>query len=372
MKILNHLVLACCICSTMALSAAPDSKSKAGIPAVHISISGELSSRDLSWYGTEEAAKTAEHVLLMQKENGGWGKNYRGYRRPLSPEAVAASMEMKIENDEATIDNKATYTEMVFLAQMYQATKNPIYKEAFVKALYFVLSLQYDNGGFKQFARDHGYYTHITYNDNAMMNIMQLLYAIQTDHPLFEGLLRKSDVHRVKMAVDKGIDCILNTQYLQHGVKTVWCAQHDEHTLLPAKARSYELPSLSGGESVGILSFLMTLPNPDRRIMEAVHAAMAWFDQNRIRDRRVAYYVNEEGRRDRKWVESSEGPDIWGRFCDLETNRAFVSDRDGIVKYDLSEIGYERRNGYAWYTSDPNRLFPMYEKWKERIGESTR
>ncbi len=30
---------------------------------------------------------------------------------------------------------------------------------------------------------------------------------------------------------------------------TVWCAQHDEKTLQPAKARAVELPSLSGLES---------------------------------------------------------------------------------------------------------------------------
>ena len=42
-----------------------------------------------------------------------------------------------------------------------------------------------------------------------------------------------------------------------NGRRTVWCAQHDETTLRPAGARTYEHASLSGYESVGIVRFLM-------------------------------------------------------------------------------------------------------------------
>ena len=43
---------------------------------------------------------------------------------------------------------------------------------------------------------------------------------------------------------------------------TAWCAQYDEVSLLPAKARAFELPSLSGEESVGIVRFLMDTEQP--------------------------------------------------------------------------------------------------------------
>ena len=36
------------------------------------------------------------------------------------------------------------------------------------------------------------------------------------------------------------MECILNTQVKQNGKLTVWCAQHDEHTLAPAKAHEEE------------------------------------------------------------------------------------------------------------------------------------
>src|SRR5947208_83742 len=51
---------------------------------------------------------------------------------------------------------------------------------------------------------------------------------------------------RAGAAVRKGIDCILATQVIVDGKRTAWCAQHDEKTLAPAPARSYELVSLSG------------------------------------------------------------------------------------------------------------------------------
>ena len=39
-------------------------------------------------------------------------------------------------------------------------------------------------------------------------------------------------------------------------------------------------------------------------------------------------------------------------------------DRDGIPKSTLAEIGYERRNGYAWYVTSPQSILNDYPKWK--------
>jgi PelA/Pel-15E family pectate lyase len=43
--------------------------------------------------------------------------------------------------------------------------------------------------------------------------------------------------------------------------------------------------------------------------------------------------------------------------------------RDSIIRYDVSEIEAERRNGYAWYVSTPNELLNKdYPKWKARLN----
>jgi len=42
--------------------------------------------------------------------------------------------------------------------------------------------------------------------------------------------------------------------------------------------------------------------------------------------------------------------------------------RDAIIRYDVSEIEAERRNGYAWYVSEPGKLLTVdYPKWREKI-----
>jgi len=323
-------------------------------------------SKDSAWYGTPQSLNVAANVLMLQHENGGWPKNIKFYGETLTPDQISKYKAQYADVEETTIDNGATYSEMLFAAKMYQATKDEVYKTAFLKGLAFMHFLQYPNGGFKQFARDKGYYTHITYNDNAMLNVMSMMNAVASGNPLFAGITEKSDMLKAKASFDKGIDCILKTQYLQNGKKTVWCAQHDEKTLLPAKARAYELPSLSGQESVGLVMLLMDLPNPSPTVKEAVNGAIAWFEANRIRDHRVQLFTNAEGKPDRRWVESTEGDDLWGRFYELDTNKPYVCDRDGIIKYDLSEIGYERRNGYSWYGSSPLKAIEKYAKWKNK------
>src|SRR6185369_213593 len=97
------------------------------------------------------------------------------------------------------------------------------------------------------------------------------------------AFLTDAERTRARRAVDKGIECILKTQLTQNGKLTVWCAQHDERTLAPAKARAYELPSLSGSESVGIVEFLMAIEKPAPEIRKAIEAAVAWFRESAIR-----------------------------------------------------------------------------------------
>lgn len=351
----KHLMLSLCLIITALTCQAQTLRNTGGVLA-----------QDSAWYGTPQSLNVAANVLMLQNENGGWPKNIRFYGETLTPEQKATYKTNYADAEETTIDNGATYSEMLFLAKMYQATKDCVYKTSFLRGLAFIHSLQYPNGGFKQFARTKGYYTHITYNDNAMLGIMQLLNAIANNHPLFVGLVDAKDQQMAKVAFDKGIDCILKTQYVQSGKKTVWCAQHDEKTLLPTKARAYELISLSGQESVGLVQLLMELPHPSKEVKDAVEGAVAWFEATRIRDHRVENFTNAEGKKDRRWVASTEGDDLWARFYELDTNKPFVCDRDGIIKYDLSEIGYERRNGYSWYTNTPLRMLEKYAKWKKK------
>lgn len=318
------------------------------------------------FYKTQEAKRIADNVLLYQQTTGGWPKNVY-MPAELTPKEREEVISRKGNVNESTIDNDATITEIEYLSKVYQYHKEEKYKEAVLKGIQYLFDAQYDNGGWPQFyPRPKGYYTAITYNDNAMVNVMELLREIYDQkHPY--GFIPADVRGKARNAFDKGVDCILKTQVRQDGKLTVWCAQHDPKTLEPVKARAYELPSLSGQESDNIVLLLMSIPNPSKEIIEAVEEAVKWFEKVKIEGIQKEYFTNEEGKRDYRIVSCTDCPPMWARFYELDTNRPFFSDRDGVKVYSLAEIGYERRTGYSWYNNDGEKVFKRYTKWKKEI-----
>ncbi len=321
-----------------------------------------------SWYATEDAKHIADSVLKYQTEIGGWAKNqnyHKGYNQKEWAKIIA-------EGIGATFDNGATITEMKFLAKMYNQNKDERYKQAFNKAINYILISQYENGGWPQFyptrpSKSVSYNTHITYNDNAMINVMTLLKDVLDDKPFYQKMEIGKDVKdKIRNAFNKGIDCILKTQIIVDSQPTIWCAQHDEKSLKPAKARAYELASFSGAESVGIALLLMDIAHPSKEVIYAVNGAKSWFEQHKIEGVKIQYFTNAEGLKDVKVVADKNAPALWARFYDLETQQPFFCDRDGIKRNALAELGYNRRTGYSWYTSGPAKVIEKYEAWNKK------
>jgi PelA/Pel-15E family pectate lyase len=153
------------------------------------------------------------------------------------------------------------------------------------------------------------------------------------------------------------------------GKKTVWCAQHDETTLAPAPARTYEKISLSGSESVGIVRYLMRLENPTPEISAAINAAVAWFGQAKLTGIKVIEQRDESFPRgfDRVVISDEKAAPLWARFYDIRTNRPIFCGRDGIIKSSLAQIEHERRVGYSWYTNAPAELLDNeYPAWQAK------
>ena len=324
------------------------------------------------WYATDTARQVAENVLFAQQSIGGWAKN-KPYHHPLTA-AERAEIEKNRNGIGATIDNDATMMEMNFLAKMYRAHRDQRYRDAFLKGVNYLLSAQYANGGWPQFypfreGEAVGYNAHITYNDNAMVNVMKLLRDVSRPSPLYASLEITPEMRqKAGKAFDKGVKCILTTQIRVKGQPTVWCAQHDEFTFAPAAARSYELPSFSGAESAGIVLLLMDMPHPSKEVARAVTGAVRWFEDHKLEGIRLSPVVGPDGKKDRIVVKDGAAPPLWGRFYDLETEQPFFCDRDGIKKQTLAEIGHERRNGYSWYTVAPQKVLDSYPAWAQKWG----
>jgi len=322
-----------------------------------------------TWYATSDALRIADNVLLYQRDSGGWPKNI-DMAAPLSETQRTELTQEKNSND-STIDNGATYTQLIFLAKVYEAQPQSRHRDSFIRGFDYLLKAQYDNGGWPQFYPDlNGYYRHITFNDGAMIGVMRLLRDVANQKPAY-SFIDEERRAKAEKAVQKGIECILKTQVIIDGRRTVWCAQHDEVTLKPAPARTYELVSLSGLESVDIVRFLMSIPKPNATVVEAIEGAVTWFQKSQLNGVRWVERADSskpEGT-DRVVVNDPNAPPLWARFYELNTNRPIFVGRDGVVKYEVAAIEHERRNGYAWYVEEPAKLLNKdYPEWRKKNG----
>lgn len=323
-------------------------------------------------YKANEITKIADNILLFQRNNGGWPKNY-DMQAILIPEQVDSVINTKTSTN-TTFDNSTTFTQIEYLAKVYSITNKAKYKKACLKGIQFCLDAQYPNGGWPQYfpVDPKDYSRRITFNDGAYMGIMELLQKIvakDTDFIFISDLVRK----KVTIAYNKGIECILNTQIIENRQLSTWCQQHDEITLQPAWARAYEPPSICNGESVPIVLFLMNIDNPDDRIIKSIQSAVKWFDESKILYTRVETIKSETEdtmyrtiTTDNIVVTDSLAKPIWTRYYELGTHRPLFCNRDSKFVYSLAEVSRERRVGYGWYTYEPQKVLNKYPAWQKK------
>lgn len=321
----------------------------------------------MSCYAQIPTDSTADKMLVYQLENGGWPKQLEdksvvNYGLPLTEDLLSKIKATKIAH--ATFDNKATSREILYLIKAYNTTKKPEYLKAAEKGLDYALSAQNANGGWPQYFPDKALYrAQITYNDDAMINVLNILQDIVTKSNGFDAV-NQSYIPKAELAVKKGITCILKTQVTQNGNLTIWAAQYDKDSMLPAKARNFEPASLSTAESVGIVRFLLRLPNPSPEIKQSVAAAIKWFDKYKISGYRFERTADSKTNSKNAVLIADANSAVWARFYDLEKNTPIFGDRDNSIKLKLEDLSPERRNGYAWYGNFAQKLIDKeYPKW---------
>jgi PelA/Pel-15E family pectate lyase len=331
----------------------------AATPMFGGSVSSYLNKPD-EWFRSGQAMEIATNVLSWQAPEGGWPKN------------VDTTVPFAGERSQShsTFDNHATTDELRYLARMAASERS--YIAPFLRGLDYILTAQYTNGGWPQFSpppKDK-YHRHITFNDGTMVRLLEFMREVRTDkrYSFAPDEMRQS----CQRAFDRGIDCTLKCQIRVNGKLTVWCAQHDEIDFGPRPARAFELVSLSGSESVGIVRLLMSLEKPSPEVVRSIDAAVVWFESAKIPGIKVVELEAKDTPKgkDRTVVKDTNAKPMWARFYEIDTNRPFFCGRDGVRKYALADIEYERRNGYAWLGYWPEPLLTNdYPAWKARIGK---
>lgn len=307
--------------------------------------------------------KLADNYLSWQMDHGGWDK---GVDKQATTAWSGKEKKNKFSGWSAkdgtplgTIDNDATYTQMRQIAAVYRQVPEEKYKESVLKGLDFIFNLQYESGGFAQVYPKRGNYSdYATFNDEAMINVLIMLEDMRDKaYPFDSDIIPEDYQAKIEDSIARGIDFILKSQITSQGKLTAWCAQHDPVTYKPMTGRAYELPSISGSESVAVVKFLIHQPNQTEEIQNAVNCALEWFRESEVKGLRF-----DKNDPEKVYFIKDENSSLWYRFYEIDTNRGIFCDRDGIAKYDITEIGDERRNGYSWSGSWPRKLLTIYNQ----------
>ena len=336
--------------------------------------------RDATWYGTDEARHVADVIVSFQTPAGGWSKNLdmsgavRARGQSYTPNNLSrfpSPDDFDTPKDThwnyvGTLDNDATNTELHFLALVSGATPGSAgdaYRASFLRGIHYLLAAQFPNGGWPQvWPLEGGYHDAITFNDNAVTESAETLTAVAKgarDYAFVPADLRK----QARAAADHALQCILATQVMVKGHRTVWAQQHDALTLAPVSGRNYEPAALSASESADVLLYLMKLPNPSPAVVASIDAGIAWLKSAAIYGQE---FTGGRGTPSGRHLEAKEGAGpIWARYYSITTGKPIFGDRDKTIHDDVSELSLERRNGYAWYSAGPQQALDAYSGWSK-------
>jgi PelA/Pel-15E family pectate lyase len=334
--------------------------------------------RDAAWYGSDAARHVADVIVSFQTPAGGWSKNQNragALRLPGQPYASDNNSRRLTEDDfdaasdpdwgyVGTLDNGATITELRFLGKVAARTPDAAgkpYRQAIERGVRYLLNAQMPNGGWPQvWPLQGGYHDAVTFNDNAVSQAAALLTEVSAaggDFAFLPAAMRAE----AGRAAARARACILAAQIRVGGRLTGWGQQADPFTLEPVAGRNYEPPALASGESADLLLYLMSLTEPTPTEIAAVHAGVAWLKGAALRDK--AWIGGKGDPQGRRLVDRAGAPPIWARYYGVADQRPVFGERDKTLRDDANELSLERRNGYAWFSTEPQKVIDAYAGW---------
>jgi hypothetical protein len=313
-------------------------------------------------YYLEAARRVAHAYVSGQLCSGGW--DYGIEFDPAKRRGFAYRTEGGCKGSGATnLDDNVTQSAIRFLIRVDKELNFSDAKihEAALYALDSLMKAQYPNGAWPQRFREPPdpakfpvkragypeswprkwpgpvYQNHYTFNDNSIVDMI-------------DAMLEAARVYnepKYLASAGKGGQFILLAQ--MPDPQPAWAQQYDSE-MHPAWARNFEPPSITGGESQGIMRMLLVLysESGDRKYLEPLPRALAYLNKStlppqaaprrRERTERAAGGVDLSG-----W--SGAGNIALARFYELKTNRPLyiTSGTRVTVKGESSKLidGYE-------------------------------
>lgn len=310
------------------------------------------------WFESAKGKHAIACVLSFQGPNGGWSKNIDFLESERAEGMNFGSSDKWI----STFDNKSTVPQIRLLAKSHRISRKTPEAEGVLQGLNYIFRAQYPSGGWPQIYPLAGkYHDSVTYNDDAMVSILSLLFDTEKQHPDF-AWIPTSYRKRAQESLERGIAYTLASQVKANGELKGWAQQYDPRNYSPVPARAFEMVSISSAETSSIIDFLIQIETPSPEIVESIRAASAWLESTGIEG--YDFAKGENGVR--QLIPNADAKTLWARFYEIESNSPLFGDRDGSVHYSVDEISVERRNGYAWYTRDPLSTLNRVRKWEEK------
>lgn len=316
-------------------------------------------------FDTLDYRRIADNFLAYQNADGGWPKNI-DWLAILPHDSVRAALKPRYRM--STLDNRNTFPQIEYLAEAYLLTSDSRYRSGAERGVDYLLATQKDNGGWRGWDVDA-----ITFNDEVTTGALALFLRITEGESRFTWLDAERR-GRVREGLWRGIDMVLKCQVRQGGMLAAWGQQHDNVTLLPVNARTFELASLTARESCDVIELLMDIPSPSAEIIKAVDGAVAWLRRVAIKGIRVEEIplptdkiINKEYPFDRVVVADTTAKPIWARFYETTDNTPFHCTRAGQKVWRLADVDPERRTGYDWYGYWPEPVLKRYDEWKRAL-----
>lgn len=355
---------------------------------------------------------------VYQNDDGGWGKTNKEY------DLLSDTFAAKYTHAYSTFDNGATHGHIKFLGRVLRLAKeNPALfaeyqndlaaiEKGFWKAVRYMVDAQDDLGGWPQYyPYGVGYFKNITFNDNAMPDVLDVIYALTNDEALLDSTMcedlawarqamkdntayvqeAKVSSAQLQKAWDDGLAFTLAAQVKIDGVVTGWAQQYDPEASIPTPigGRAFELPSVSPNESNAVLAVLTNIVNPSREVKTAIENYVTWvqsvsftgYSQVNISDR-----TRELGK-DRMLVADGSTKPTWGRFYGLDVTGEYYgvdikdkltdgkfypifAGRDGVAQLTMNIGMSERRSGYSYVnTNAGTNAKKTYDQWAAKNAE---
>ena len=97
---------------------------------------------------TSQVREIVTNILLFQRDNGGWPKDY-DMLAILTPDQREKVIETHSRND-TSYDNGNIHSQVEFLAKAFDQANEPEWRAACERGFDFMIRSQYENGGFPQ------------------------------------------------------------------------------------------------------------------------------------------------------------------------------------------------------------------------------